>query len=1695
MTNAIGGQIKVTLTLDDAGFTVKTRQASSTIKAMNTDLRNVSKVAEGLETKLGTLGKNVSLSSNNLKMLQASAKSLEKQFSSVTKTMSAFASNSKQSANGSDALNNSITRLAGVLDRYANNTERAATGTRALTSAQREANTIGKGTVNGLSAQERALRNLGERHQQTATQIVTAAGLRRNEIARATAAEIDANSKQIRSKQAALASMLRAEREYQNTLNAERAKQMALQMRVDSRRDTNGRMMSVNSSVYQGYQRELQLQNQKVAGLQRSVQLIGQEGIKLQGNIASLNTINRSLNTRIDLESRIESALQRQKQRQEEYLRSQRQAVENTRQQIDMQREQMQLLKGMAQIYAGSKIMEGERASIRSAAEFERNQVRAKAFGSTKQEMDDFNRMVWYDSINNPGVSVNDASTARIAAMGGLAKKNHGVINQTLGSAITGAQNIQYITGDEGHESFENLIRNLYGVVEARQQQYSPDEAKKTFDLITQMVASTGNKIDIADLETFLRRIGFGNAAKISDDGILNIVALLDQAKVSGGGGGGGAGGVSTIGTMVKMLQAYANGKGLSQEAMRQAAEAGIINTDGVDRSGNAKQQMKALKNAGFNDVNKFNTDPVSAVRDMMAAALATMSSEKNRKKYFGEADINDPEAQRDAMAKWATRMGFTTTAANFMMTIADPRAVERADAQRELAKGSLNNEELKDVRMETYGQSVKNFEAAMENLKVVLGSSVLPMVTDLFNWITKVVGAMQQFASENQTVTQLAMISGAIGGVLLGLKGLMTVFGVVGNLRVLLASLGPAAATASTSAVTLGGAARVTGALLGAMLKPVTSLVGIFARMTGAAAAFRAGLLALSMGPLGTIGARLLAVGARFAGLQASVLLAGKVIGKAFLRMIPFVGWLYTAWELGGLLMNVEVGFTKIGDYIGHWMTQMLSKGESFGRRMASYFLLGDAKKANDARIIELEAGAQDDASYFENLKKSNKEFAEQEQKRQADRKKEEQDFINGVGFGHETPEAPKIYNDNGFIIGEGDGKGGKGGSGTKVPRDYFARQLAQVTEKQAVTAMQITSAISGRADSLLEQARTEFFEKWKGGDFDPGHNEALRPFKNGSGGLDWKASSAKGGPSDWIESRVAMLQQEEQLKGLTYANQRVAAAREDANTAMERGAEDTAKVTREMAGLERELARTEERLRNGTKEFDAWNAKKSEALFQRSRADLVNFSADFVEGDRQTAQGMIFNTRDRAGAEFDIKAQKDLETYNFRLATMVKHYEDSKVGIKSLGLTQAEELERMTQLDAEFNDARTKAEAAFTEHVKVQANAREYAMRGAIQKMQEEWENAYDKIDQIGANWGNSFIDQLSTVLTGGSVSWREFLASMLKDVLDMQLKQMLAKPMSGILDSLTTGIKGMLGKGTVNDPNTTTGAIGAAVGSVAGQPGFLSQAGSVLSGGLSSVGSFFGLDKLTGASKQATDSVKALANDGAAAATAGLVKQAAQTAVGISTDMSATAALTSLSVAAQYATQALASMAMSSGGSSSGIGGLLGLVGQGVASYYGGSYGGAATATSGVTSGTGTGFGLGQQLVGTSSVFAKGGIMSAGGSLPLKAYSKGGIANSPQLALFGEGRQNEAYVPLPDGRTIPVTFTGDAGSSNGGVYSPVTISIHVEQNGDTKEESAGGNGDAQAWKELAVKVKTLVRQELVTQHRNGGIMDRNK
>lgn len=84
-----------------------------------------------------------------------------------------------------------------------------------------------------------------------------------------------------------------------------------------------------------------------------------------------------------------------------------------------------------------------------------------------------------------------------------------------------------------------------------------------------------------------------------------------------------------------------------------------------------------------------------------------------------------------------------------------------------------------------------------------------------------------------------------------------------------------------------------------------------------------------------------------------------------------------------------------------------------------------------------------------------------------------------------------------------------------------------------------------------------------------------------------------------------------------------------------------------------------------------------------------------------------------------------------------------------------------------------------------------------------------------------------------------------------------------------------------------------------------------------------------------------------------------------------------------------------------------------------------------------------------------FATGGVMTSMGPANLRKYANGGIADSPQLAMYGEGSTPEAFVPLPDGRSIPVTVE----SKGSGQAAPAVNVNVINQSGNDVDAAQGG------------------------------------
>lgn len=134
------------------------------------------------------------------------------------------------------------------------------------------------------------------------------------------------------------------------------------------------------------------------------------------------------------------------------------------------------------------------------------------------------------------------------------------------------------------------------------------------------------------------------------------------------------------------------------------------------------------------------------------------------------------------------------------------------------------------------------------------------------------------------------------------------------------------------------------------------------------------------------------------------------------------------------------------------------------------------------------------------------------------------------------------------------------------------------------------------------------------------------------------------------------------------------------------------------------------------------------------------------------------------------------------------------------------------------------------------------------------------------------------------------------------------------------------------------------------------------------------------------------------------------------------------------------------------------------------------------------TGSSFIGNSSYVGAGSAYAMGGVHGPSGSMPLHTYSMGGVANTPQMAIFGEGRKPEAYVPLPDGRNIPVKMEG----AGGGVQCQANINVTINQDGDAKSDTSG---DGARGRELARQLDIKVKDTLINEMRPGGILWKSK
>jgi tape measure domain-containing protein len=112
--------------------------------------------------------------------------------------------------------------------------------------------------------------------------------------------------------------------------------------------------------------------------------------------------------------------------------------------------------------------------------------------------------------------------------------------------------------------------------------------------------------------------------------------------------------------------------------------------------------------------------------------------------------------------------------------------------------------------------------------------------------------------------------------------------------------------------------------------------------------------------------------------------------------------------------------------------------------------------------------------------------------------------------------------------------------------------------------------------------------------------------------------------------------------------------------------------------------------------------------------------------------------------------------------------------------------------------------------------------------------------------------------------------------------------------------------------------------------------------------------------------------------------------------------------------------------------------------------------------------------------SGAFGGGGAAFNPSAFSIPAFANGGIVTGPTLGLVGEGRYNEAVIPLPDGKSVPVDLGGAAGNQ---INSNITVNV---SNGQAQSNATGSNSS-----ELGRKIEGAVKQVIVGELRPGGLL----
>jgi hypothetical protein len=396
---------------------------------------------------------------------------------------------------------------------------------------------------------------------------------------------------------------------------------------------------------------------------------------------------------------------------------------------------------------------------------------------------------------NNLMMSKADAEAAMMAASSSIGHYDPNIVGRTVGSVAKYAQ-LEKALGYNKSE-VDDIIKNYYGVAEARQVTGNIQKVLDTFKTVFRITTTTAGKISVADVETILRNMGPG-AGTITDEGLLNLLAYAEQIKVAGRGMSGSTGaGISTVGTNVKMLQLMAMGKPTGKNAKNQLAQLGILDDDvySIDKVRNVGGALlrgssgQVLEQATINSANLMaasawnkklaQEDPVKWVEQLIPLVEQYTAQKRNRAKYYGsyaygKENVNDKEflgnlsetQKLSAITTFWAATGLSQRVLQALTTFSNENFIKRSTEMMKTAQNQKSAEQLMQEQIDAGNLNLsleilkKSFDRLIESTE-----SFAPIVANLMVKTAELLRYLGDWSDKSASLVKMTMSVFAMKG------------------------------------------------------------------------------------------------------------------------------------------------------------------------------------------------------------------------------------------------------------------------------------------------------------------------------------------------------------------------------------------------------------------------------------------------------------------------------------------------------------------------------------------------------------------------------------------------------------------------------------------------------------------------------------------------------------------------------------------------------------------------------------------------------------------------------------------------------------------------------------------------------------------------------------------------------------------